>query len=354
MPEETKELVADFLADQAEVMVLLHDAARIAECRYPSPYVGGKYVGSQHLGQARECARRLELLALLAAEEGQTGKAADALDASFALADSLPDKPFLIAQLVRFACLSLSVDGMERTMNRTQFAPAQRKVLAARLVAAERPDAIWRCVVSERCARDVSMMSEDKGWEEVMSLMPNGGVLLRAPVVRANARLMNLSALGRLIGPTRVPVEQRTESMSRLVQEFEVECEEAAGGDPDLVETYKLFAGLEFQRVVLEELKIIARLRAARTALAIEGFREAQKRLPESLAELVPKCIEAVPLDPFDGKPLRFKKLEKGYVVYSIGQDGADQGGADRGDEGTDDENFDVPFRVVGRKGSGD
>ena len=41
--------------------------------------------------------------------------------------------------------------------------------------------------------------------------------------------------------------------------------------------------------------------------------------------------MDEIPPDPFDGKPLRYKKLEKGYVVYSVGPDGNDDGGKERG-----------------------
>jgi hypothetical protein len=44
-----------------------------------------------------------------------------------------------------------------------------------------------------------------------------------------------------------------------------------------------------------------------------------------------------LPLDPFDGQPLRYKKLPKGYVVYSNGEDGKDDGG---------DEKKDITFTV--------
>jgi len=37
--------------------------------------------------------------------------------------------------------------------------------------------------------------------------------------------------------------------------------------------------------------------------------------------------LPAVPFDPSDGAPLRYKQLPKGYVVYSIGPDGQDNGG---------------------------
>jgi len=43
--------------------------------------------------------------------------------------------------------------------------------------------------------------------------------------------------------------------------------------------------------------------------------------LPASLAELAPEFLDTVPADPFDGHPLRYKKLPgKGYVVYAVGE----------------------------------
>jgi len=44
----------------------------------------------------------------------------------------------------------------------------------------------------------------------------------------------------------------------------------------------------------------------------------------------MPTYLDAVPKDPFDGKELRYKKLETGFVVYSIGKDGNDDGGKER------------------------
>jgi hypothetical protein len=48
--------------------------------------------------------------------------------------------------------------------------------------------------------------------------------------------------------------------------------------------------------------------------------------LPDTLAELVPAYLTAVPLDPYDGQPVRYKKLPVGYVVYSVGLGWTDQG----------------------------
>jgi hypothetical protein len=89
--------------------------------------------------------------------------------------------------------------------------------------------------------------------------------------------------------------------------------------------TMELIPAME--RVYEEQLKMFARLRAARAGIAVERFRMANGRLPDSLDELAPKWLDSVPSDPFDDKPIRYKKLAKGFVTYSIGPDLKDHGG---------------------------
>lgn len=97
--------------------------------------------------------------------------------------------------------------------------------------------------------------------------------------------------------------------------------------------------GKYWQNAVLNDAYSTGRLRAARTALTVERYRLAKGSLPEISADLVPEFM-AVPLeDPFDGAPLRYKKLPKGFAVYSVGKNGKDDGGP----PGTSD---DVVFAV--------
>jgi hypothetical protein len=70
-----------------------------------------------------------------------------------------------------------------------------------------------------------------------------------------------------------------------------------------------------------------AEVRCLIAALAAERYRRAHGRWPESLAQLTPQLLGEVPLDPYDGKPLRFKRLAVGVLVYSVGPDEADDGG---------------------------
>jgi hypothetical protein len=70
-----------------------------------------------------------------------------------------------------------------------------------------------------------------------------------------------------------------------------------------------------------------AKRRLAVTAVAVCRFRAARGRLPDTLAELSPQFLAILPCDPFDGRPLRMKKTGENLVVYSIGEDGKDDGG---------------------------
>ena len=41
----------------------------------------------------------------------------------------------------------------------------------------------------------------------------------------------------------------------------------------------------------------------------------------------MPEFLDVVPLDPFDGKPLRLLKTADAMTIYSVGEDLADNGG---------------------------
>ena len=80
-------------------------------------------------------------------------------------------------------------------------------------------------------------------------------------------------------------------------------------------------------------------LRTAYTALAMERFHLANGRWPDKVDELVPQYLSTVPLDPYDGAPLRLSRKGSAVIVYSISQDKVTQGGvlhANPSGEGSD------------------
>jgi len=68
-------------------------------------------------------------------------------------------------------------------------------------------------------------------------------------------------------------------------------------------------------------------LEVDRVLAALKSYQSDAGRLPESLNELVPKYLDAVPLDPYDQQPLRYSKEKK--ILYSVGDDGLDAGGGE-------------------------
>jgi hypothetical protein len=74
-------------------------------------------------------------------------------------------------------------------------------------------------------------------------------------------------------------------------------------------------------------LRTTAQLRCAVVGLAVERFRMKKGRWPQSLDEIPKDILAAIPLDPFDGKPLKFVKRDDGVTIYSVGMDEVDNGG---------------------------
>jgi hypothetical protein len=69
-------------------------------------------------------------------------------------------------------------------------------------------------------------------------------------------------------------------------------------------------------------------LAATRIMVACKIYQKKEGKLPADLQSLVPLYLPSIPVDPFDGKPLRYSP-SKG-IVYSVGRDLKDSGGSAR------------------------
>lgn len=64
------------------------------------------------------------------------------------------------------------------------------------------------------------------------------------------------------------------------------------------------------------------------TAIALKRYQLKHGNYPEDLNALVPEFVPAVPCDPVDGQPLRYRRNPDGnFLLYSIGENGQDDGG---------------------------
>jgi len=82
-----------------------------------------------------------------------------------------------------------------------------------------------------------------------------------------------------------------------------------------------------FQSAFLKEAQLEAMLLAARTGLACRLHKSRTGAYPESLEALVPVILGEIPIDPFTGEPLVYRRDGEGFIVYSLGSNEKDDGG---------------------------
>jgi hypothetical protein len=65
------------------------------------------------------------------------------------------------------------------------------------------------------------------------------------------------------------------------------------------------------------------------TAGALSVYRAEHGEYPESLEQLVPDVVENLPVDFYSGRPLIYQRRTEGYLLYSVFENGVDDGGDD-------------------------
>ncbi|HEY3283392.1 MAG TPA: hypothetical protein VGN26_14075 [Armatimonadota bacterium] len=88
-----------------------------------------------------------------------------------------------------------------------------------------------------------------------------------------------------------------------------------------------------------------------RWALALARYRHQRGTYPSSLDQAAPLLGGAPPLDPFSGKSLRYHREGDGYLLYSVGRNGRDDGGVQDafprgGQPSRREQRDDISFRV--------
>lgn len=111
----------------------------------------------------------------------------------------------------------------------------------------------------------------------------------------------------------------------------------------------KIFSRLAlspFGRVIYRHLNAETGRRSLQAALAIEEFRVKTGKLPDTLAEIQAAHPELVLQDPYAEGQLRFRKLDKGYAIYSVGHDGKDDDAQASSSQGKKYDGGDIVFAV--------
>jgi hypothetical protein len=334
LPAEMQQLVAEYLSDNAGALRLLHQAAVMKSCRYPVDLTKGPAALLRHLNSVRQAARLLYLEAIQDTEQQKPQAAVESVVVSLGVARSLNQEPVLISQLVRIACQGITVDSLERILNRTALTDEQLVALSAALGESGGQQAMTRAFVGERCC-GAGLFEDGRRGKLTFDVL--GGSDTHSLSIRL------LTALYRATGLLEMDEESHLDFMEQYVKATQLPPPEnmaAAKAVDDRVRhaprwcviTRMLLPALD--KALVKAVRCDAKIRDAQTAIAVERYRLANGKLPDRLGELSPTFLPAVPAAPFDGKPLRYKLLAKGYVVYSVGEDREDNGGTEKNAKG--------------------
>ena len=92
------------------------------------------------------------------------------------------------------------------------------------------------------------------------------------------------------------------------------------------------------------------RLELTKLAFALAEYRAQHGVYPAKLADLVPKYVAAIPADVFSGGALHYKPQADGYLLYSVGPNGKDDGGRNEYDNPGDSGCDDITVRITAKK----
>ena len=350
-----KEHYSERVAANRAALAVLHKVTTRPKSRYPIDCTQGTLTRLPHLSRIKISADLLRDQAMLHTEKGNPAGAAESVQTGLALGRSLKNEPFVISQTTRVGVNYVICDALERCVNRVILTDEQLAALGSSLNQSDDTSTMSRALAGERASyveyfrvsakvRDVPSPSGNPEEEPAsLPLTQQDFALTRWTGMFERDFWFCLTSMETNIAVAARPAPESL-IMTKLVDAQSLEAKTK----------YYILSRLclpQYGRVAHRAARDSACLRTAATAMAVERFRLAhQNQPPDSLAALVPAYLKSVPTDPFDGQPLRYKRLEKGYVIYSIGDDLKDDGGTGikRNAKGNmiPNSTYDIPFTV--------
>ena len=318
----------------------LRAAAKRPHVRYPIDYkLDDPFsILLPHLAKIKRLVQTVRL-------QANANLAAGRIDDAFAdvmfmlwLTDSMHGEPFLIDQLVRIACLQITMQPLWEGLAEHKWTDAQLQQLQQRLrqfdfvtdmigpMGSERAASVG---VIHRLARDSRSRPgiadlfdmgnqptfKPKAAAFLTSLVPRGWFYFEA---------LNYCTL------LDVQMEQGFDLQKKTINSFRME-ENHARMEADLENANgvkAVFTHRYFAKLLLPALKNATRKFAlgqvaadqGALACALERYRLANGKLPDTLDALVPKYMTKLPHDVLSGEPLKYKRINGGdFVLSSVG-----------------------------------
>lgn len=274
-----------------------------------------------------ESRRMVKLLVYEAMRQNQQGETKEALiscRAALNAARSLGDEPIAISQLIRIAGVLLACHAIERTLAQGEPPPEDLAELQKLLENEDDVPSFLLAMRGERASLHATLEAVEQGyvsWDQLSGSQPNWAeeaFLKIWPMDPREDHALALSLMARRIEEVQRPSQEQAALEKQFEQDIRNLPNNATFTRTLMPAMVKL--GEAFRRKH-------ASLRCTIAALAAERYQQKHKRWPDSLDKLCPQFLPAVPLDPFDGAPLRYRRFDEGMIIYCVGNDGVDNGG---------------------------
>jgi hypothetical protein len=325
-----------FLEKYERTRRLAHHAASLpGECRYPVAFEQGVGALLPHAQKLRSVVRLLALDLQVQVARGNTDAAVDSLDAMFAASESLAHQLTLVEHLVRIATQGVALHETLHVLNTMPLSDEQLVRLQSRIESCDLPGGLAHSMLGERAMgyhafHHMSLNAAMGQGDVPVGNAPDGTLTRPADLEKYLEILAELIDASRESFPA---ARQQAQSIDAKTKAL------ATGGNPFERMKYQMTAlvtpaaGASFDATA----RGIALRDLVRMAIAAQRYRLQTGAWPAQAADLVPQYLSAVPVDPFDGQPLRFVVNADELLLYSIGKDGRDDGGSDPDGRGEPD-----------------
>jgi hypothetical protein len=323
-------IVGPYLEARRDLLAKLHEAAKLKRGAYPIAWTAdGFSTLLPHLSRIRAATRLLCLEAIHRANRGDIDGAMDSAFAALRVDESLGDEPTLISMLVRIACETAAIDALQQVMALGRPGePAIARFRAELVPLADDKRGLVRAIDGERAL----MMT-------FYAALKTGKASTNAfgtPTTGASAMDVLVKLLPGYVDMNETQYLRKTRALWATadlpLKDYLREILAVDKAIPTMSSFYVFAKSLTPSYGRAAQLYVLSRvrIRAAVAALDAETFYRRHGRWPTKLDDLVRETGLPARLlaDTFnDDKPMRYKIDGTGCVIYSLGDDGTDDGG---------------------------
>ncbi len=320
------------------------EAARRPHARYDLRYADGPNAILPHLALHKSMAARLRIRSAARVAAGDTPGAAEDIHTMLRLAELTGEDPTLIGYLVRVAIQTIALSAFWDGTSQHAWSEPQLMTFQQRFAELKQRDALVMAFRGERLFGKTTfeLMRQGRLDPESLGAMVDGSDVVT--LIPKAWMLQNQAHHARVMDQI-VDALQRSDperGIAAMGSVWETQRIDHMVFDTasHRLHPYRVFTQLLLPALAKVHAKADRCLTATRMALAVaalERHRLAKGGYPKALGELVPRFLPAVPLDPMDGQPLRYRLDADGsFTLYSVGPNHADDAGVFESRQGQD------------------